>query len=154
MIPHRTIRSVRCADLMGAALLAGIFSGAGRSADAAEFVLPAEGSIVGEVRAVTVESNVTLYDIARHYDLGFEETAATSLGVNAWVPGEGRRIVLPTAFILPPKPWTGIVINIAARRLYFFPKAAAGKPATVVTFPIGIGRDGWETPLGTTKIVA
>jgi L,D-transpeptidase ErfK/SrfK len=146
MKPVHMIVGVLCVLLLGAA--------AAPQARAAEFVLPAAGSIVGEVRAITIESDVTLYDIARHYDLGFEELASSNPGVNAWVPGRGQRIVLPIEFILPPKPWTGIVVNLAARRLYYFPKAAAGQPATVVTFPIGIGRPEWETPLGKTRITA
>jgi len=143
---HRAIRAVLCAGL-----LLGLSAW---PADAAEFALPTEGTIVGEVRVVTVESDATLYDIARHYDLGFEEITSSNPDVNVWVPGQGRRIIVPTEFILPPKPWSGIVVNLAARRLYYFPKPTHGKPATVVTFPIGIGRLDWPTPLGATRIIA
>lgn len=137
------------------ALCAGLLLGLSAPlAGAAEFVLPTDGTIVGEVGAVTVQSDATLYDIARHYDLGFEEITGSNPGVNVWVPGRGRRIIVPTVFILPPKPWSGIVLNLAARRLYYFPKPTSGKPATVVTFPIGIGRPEWSTPLGHTVITA
>src|SRR3546814_7270310 len=47
-------------------------------------------------------------------------------------------------------PHKGIVINISEMRLYYF--GADG--ALVHSYPIGIGRDGWDTPLGTTRIVA
>jgi len=120
---------------------------------AAEFLLPEDGTIVGEVRAITVESDATLYDIARHYDLGFEEITRSNPDVNVWVPGRGRRIIVPTEFILPPRPWTGIVINLSARRLYYFPKPPRGQKGTVFTFPIGIGRLDWPTPLGNTRII-
>jgi L,D-transpeptidase ErfK/SrfK len=39
-------------------------------------------------------------------------------------------------------------------RLFYFPKAAKGAPRTVVTYPIGIGKIGWATPVGSTKIVS
>jgi len=122
-------------------------------ASAAEFLLPEDGTIVGDVRVLTVESDATLYDIARHYDLGFEEITRSNPDVNMWVPGRGRRIIVPTEFILPPRPWTGIVINLSARRLYYFPKPPRGQRGTVVTFPIGIGRLDWPTPLGNTRII-
>jgi L,D-transpeptidase ErfK/SrfK len=95
-----------------------------------------------------------LLDIARHYDLGFEEITVANPGVSIWLPGEGTRIVVPTEFILPPPPWKGIVVNIPQRRLYYFPRPKPKERATVVTFPIGTARPGWPTPLGSTRIVA
>ena len=59
---------------------------------------------------------------------------------------------MPTEFILPPPPWEGIVLNIPQRRLYYFPRPKAKEQATVITFPLGIARPGWPTPLGTTRI--
>jgi L,D-transpeptidase ErfK/SrfK len=120
---------------------------------AAEFNLPDDGNIVGDIRVVTVQSDATLYDIARHYDLGFEEITRSNPNVNVWVPGHGRRVVVSTEFILPPRPWSGIVINLSARRLSYFRKPARAHLATVITFPIGIGRLDWPTPLGNTRII-
>lgn len=122
---------------------------------AATFPLPTDGStIVGRLHVVTADSRNTLLDIARHYDLGYEEITVANPGVSVWVPGEGTRVVVPTEFVLPPRPWVGIVVNIPQRRLYYFPRPKAKEPATVVTFPIGIARPGWPTPLGSTRIVA
>ncbi len=56
--------------------------------------------------------------------------------------------------MLPDAPRTGIVLNVASKRLFYYPKAAKGAPALVYTFPISIGREGWATPLGTTKVVS
>lgn len=121
----------------------------------ATFLLPADGSdVVGQLQVVTADSRNTLLDIARHYDLGYEEITVANPGVSTWLPGEGTRIVVPTEFILPPRPWEGIVVNIPQRRLYYFPRHKANEPATVVTFPIGIARPGWPTPLGRTRIIA
>jgi L,D-transpeptidase ErfK/SrfK len=124
------------------------------SAPAAEFPLPSDGTIVGALQMVTVESDVTLFDIARHFDLGADEIMYSNQGVDMWVPGHGRRVLVPTEFILPPKPWTGIVLDLPARRLYYFPKPGRRRPARVITFPIGLGRLDWPTPLGRTTIVA
>lgn len=121
----------------------------------ATFLLPTDGStIVGHIRVVTADSRNTLLDIARHYDLGYEEITAANPGISVWVPGEGTPIVVPTEFVLPPRPWIGIVVNIPQRRLYYFPRHKANEPATVVTFPVGIARPGWPTPLGSTRIIA
>src|SRR5512139_220889 len=120
---------------------------------AATFVLPTDGStIVGQLQVVTVDPRNTLLDIARHFDLGYEEITVANPGLSIWLPGEGTAIVVPTEFILPPKPWQGVVLNIPQRRLYYFPRPKGNEPATVVTFPIGTARAGWPTPLGTTRI--
>lgn len=122
---------------------------------AATFPLPTDGStVVGHLQVVTADSHNTLLDIARHYDLGYDDITLANPDVSIWVPGEGTRIVVPTEFILPPRPWVGIVVNIPQRRLYYFPRHKAKEKATVVTVPLGIARPGWPTPLGSTKIVA
>ena len=74
--------------------------------------------------------------------------------MDAWLPGAGTRIVLPTRFVLPDVPRDGIVLNIGTKRLFYFPKPVAGEPRVVITHPVGIGREGWQTPIGTTKVVA
>ena len=122
---------------------------------AATFPLPTDGSnIVGQIRVVIASHHNTLLDIARHYDLGYNEITAANPQVSIWLPKAGTLIVVPTEFILPPRPWTGIIVNIAQRRLYYFPRPKANQPAMVVTFPIGISRPGWSTPLGKTRVIA
>jgi L,D-transpeptidase ErfK/SrfK len=46
------------------------------------------------------------------------------------------------------------VVNIAAMRIYYFPPAKAGEKQVVYTHPIGIGKVGWSTPEGKTKVVS
>jgi L,D-transpeptidase ErfK/SrfK len=67
-------------------------------------------------------------------------------------PGEGKTIVVPTQFVLPSAPREGVIINVAAMRIYYFPAHKAGEPPLVYTHPIGIGKVGWKTPEGVTKI--
>lgn len=91
----------------------------------------------------------TLLDVARKFNLGYVEMVAANPGTDPWLPGEGTQIVLPTVHLLPDAKPEGIIINLADMRLYYF--ATPGAPPR--SYPIGIGRDGLTTPLGTTKIV-
>jgi L,D-transpeptidase ErfK/SrfK len=109
-------------------------------------------AVVGELQVTKVMGEDTLPDIARRFNLGYEEIARANPGVDPWVPGEGREIVLPTQFVLPAAPREGLVINLAQLRVFYFPKVKEGEPQTVITHPIGIGKVGWQTPEGTTKV--
>ena len=69
-------------------------------------------------------------------------------GIDPWLPGEGTEIELPTQYVLPRAPREGVVINLAEYRLYYFPPGANH----VITYPVGIGRTEFPTPLIETKI--
>jgi L,D-transpeptidase ErfK/SrfK len=112
-----------------------------------------DDDVVGAVQITHASKEDTLPDIARRFNVGYEEIVRANPGVDPWIPGEGRSIVVPTRFILPDAPREGIVINVAAMRLYFFPPHKKGEPQVVYTYPIGIGKVGWSTPMGVTKIV-
>jgi L,D-transpeptidase ErfK/SrfK len=117
------------------------------------FLLPPEGAdIVGNVQMTAARQEDTLLDIARRYDLGYEEIVAANPGVDPWLPGKDTSVVLPTQFILPGQERQGLVLNLASMRLFYFPEPEPGQPAEVITHPIGIGREGWRTPQGTTRI--
>ena len=113
----------------------------------------AQQNVVGALQETTVGKDDTLTDIARRFNLGYEELLRANPGVDPWLPGVGRTIILPTRFVLPDAPHDGVVINIAAMRLYYFPPHKPGENQVVFTHPIGIGKVGWSTPEGTTKIV-
>jgi L,D-transpeptidase ErfK/SrfK len=133
---------------LGLAVLATVLA---LPAAAAEFPLPPPGSnMVGKLRVVTARQQDTLLDIARHYDIGYNEIRAANPGVDPWLPGAGTRVLIPSEYILPPKPWVGIVIDIPARRLYYFPP----EQKVVYTYPVGIFRPKWPDPLGSTRIIA
>jgi L,D-transpeptidase ErfK/SrfK len=121
------------------------------SAAALQLPLPPPGEdIVGQVQVIKAKYEDTFADLGTTYDLGYSEMVAANPGVDAWLPGAGTEIVLPTRFILPPGPREGIVINLAEYRLYYFPKGQN----VVYTFPLGIGREGWGSPIAHTTIVA
>jgi L,D-transpeptidase ErfK/SrfK len=118
---------------------------------ALEFPLPPPGEdIIGAVQTVTAKYEDTFADLGTKYDLGYLEMIAANPGVDAWLPGAGTQVILPTRFILPPGPREGIVINLAEYRLYYYPKGQN----VVYTFPLGIGREGWGSPVSTTKVTA
>jgi L,D-transpeptidase ErfK/SrfK len=117
------------------------------------FELEPGQSVVGAVQVVAASKDDTLTDIARRFNVGYEEILRANPKVDPWLPGEGTEIIVPSQFVLPNAPYTGVVINIAAMRIFYFPPVKAGERTVVITHPIGIGKVGWRTPEGVTKIV-
>jgi L,D-transpeptidase ErfK/SrfK len=116
------------------------------------FELDSAQDVVGVVQVVTATRDDTLTDIARRFNVGYEEIVRANPKVDPWLPGE-REIVVPSQFILPDAPRTGLVINIAAMRIFYYPPVRRGERPVVLTHPIGIGKVGWRTPEGVTKII-
>jgi L,D-transpeptidase ErfK/SrfK len=115
---------------------------------------PAGSEMVGYVQKTVIGKEDTLPDIARRFDVGYEEILLANPGVDPWLPGVGREVVVPTQFVLPAAPHEGVVVNVAAMRIFYYPPHKKGEPQTVITHPIGIGKVGWKTPEGTTKIIS
>jgi len=121
---------------------------------AATYPLPAApDAVIGELQYVTAHYEDTLMALGRKYSVGFEELVSANPGIDPWLPGEGTQVLIPTRYVLPNSPRDGIVVNIAEHRIYYFPKAKQGEPATVQTYPVSIGKMDWKTPLGLTRIV-
>jgi L,D-transpeptidase ErfK/SrfK len=118
------------------------------------FVVEPGQDVIGRVQVTQSKHEDTFADIARRFNVGYAELVRANPGVDPWLPGEGTQIVLPTEFILPDAPREGLVLNLAQMRLYYFPKPKKDAPAEVVTHPIGIGKVGWATPEGSTKVVS
>jgi L,D-transpeptidase ErfK/SrfK len=117
------------------------------------FELAPDQDVVGVVQLTTTTKEDTLTDIARRFNIGYEEILRSNPKVDPWLPGADKQIVVPTEYILPNAPRQGVVVNIAAMRLFYFPAHKKGEPQVVITHPIGIGKVGWKTPEGVTKIV-
>lgn len=109
----------------------------------------ADASVVGRNQVYFAQYEDTLLDIARRFGLGLAEIRLANPDVDVWLPGEGTAVRLPSRFILPEAPRSGLVINVAEMRIYYYPR---GEPV-VHSWPVSIGRVGWETPLGKTTIV-
>jgi L,D-transpeptidase ErfK/SrfK len=116
---------------------------------ALELPLPPPGEdVVGQVQVIKAKYEDTFADIGQANDIGYLEMVAANPGVDPWLPGGGTEVLLPTRYILPPGPREGIVINLAEYRMYYFPK----DQNVVHTFPLGIGREGWGSPIAETRI--
>jgi L,D-transpeptidase ErfK/SrfK len=135
---------------LAAGLAAALCLGMTLRAPAAEFLLAPGETAIGAAQSHVVRPGENLLDIARRFDLGYVEIVAANPGVDPWLPGVGRKVVLPTRFLLPDAPRRGIVVNLAARRIFYFPPQGG----TVETFPAGVAVDGLDSALGVTRIVA
>lgn len=109
--------------------------------------------IVGHNLVVLSHKEDTLLDIARRFDVGYNEIVTANPDLDPWLPGTGKRVLVPNRFILPDAPHKGIVINLAEMRLYYYPPKKKNQLQQVITHPIGVGREGWTTPLGKTRII-
>ena len=123
--------------------------------DGNTFVLTSDDqTAVGEPQIVFAGADDTLSDLARTYGLGYDDIVDANPGVDPWLPVEGTPVLLPTQYVLPNAPKRGVILNIASKRLFYFPTPEQGEQQQVLTYPIGIGRVGWETPLGETTVIA
>lgn len=93
-----------------------------------------------------VAAGENLLDLARQWDLGYVELMAANPGIDPWLPPEGRSVLLPAAHLPPAGMAAPLVINLGDMRLYW-----RGRDG-LVSFPVGIGRDGWELRPGLTRV--
>lgn len=114
------------------------------------FNLPTNGdNVVGHLQWTQALPGDTFSSIGRRYDIGYYELVEANPGINPDNPSPGTIIVVPTRFILPPVPRQGLVVNLTELRIYFYPADSK----KVITYPIGIGREGWDTPVGLMQII-
>ena len=111
-----------------------------------DFFVAEEEDVIGRLAVIRLEKGDTLADIARHFSLGINTVSAANPGIDIWVPEPGERILLPLSFTLPDAARKGIVINLAAMRLFYFKED--GKRLAVSTYPIGVGTTERPTPMG------
>lgn len=115
---------------------------------ATAYTLPQENeSVIGKVQTGFVRSGDAAADIAKTYDIGFNEiqNANPQIDMNHRF-SSGKEVVIPTQHLLPNAPRKGIVINLPEMRMYYY----AGNE--VLTYPIGIGKPGKTIPVTTSKV--
>ena len=108
---------------------------------------PPSADLTGKLSFRETRVEDTLIDIAPELGVGYVELVAANPGIDPWLPPKGTRLVVPEARLLPSGAREGIVINLGDLRLYYFEKAAM-----VRSYPIGIAKDGYATPLGVTTV--
>ncbi|HCT4435880.1 TPA: L,D-transpeptidase [Klebsiella aerogenes] len=115
------------------------------SALAVSYPLPPEGShLVGSPIKISVPERNTqpLETFAAQYGQGLSNMLEANPGVDVYLPKSGTSLIIPQQLILPATMRSGIVINVAEMRLYYYPPEGT----TVEVLPIGIGQAGRETP--------
>ena len=105
-------------------------------------------TVIGSLQEYVIKKDDTLLDIARNFDLGYQDVTLAAPHLDPWLPPQGEGITLPTVWVLPPVIKKGIVINVPELRLYLFKS-----PTTVKTYPIGIGVLDAPTPFGRFTII-
>ena len=104
--------------------------------------------VIGTAFLHEIGEEDTLMDIARYYEMGYVEMKSANPGVDSWTPERGKKILIPQRNLLPRAEHKGLIVNLGEMRLYYFKD-----DGSVVTYPIGIGREGLQTPLGKTTII-
>jgi L,D-transpeptidase ErfK/SrfK len=115
------------------------------------FALDSGNSVIGLVRSHRVRGGESMHEIARDFDLGYNEVVDANPGVSAWDPPEGSRVIIPSRWILPDGAHDGVVINLAEMRLYHYMDGKGGR--LFMSYPIGVGVEGFSTPPGKYRII-
>jgi len=102
--------------------------------------------LFGQLECYLVRDGDNLLDIARINGVGYNEIVAANPGVDPWVPEEGKAVLIPTVWLIPYPLREGIVLNLAEMRLYY--RFVMNGRRWVGTYPIGVGREGDDTPPG------
>ena len=110
---------------------------------------PPSPDLIGRLAFHDARAEDTLIDLGPALGVGYTELVAANPGVDPWLPKAGTRLVVPNARLLPSGPREGIVVNLGDLRLYYFEPGAPPR-----SYPIGIAKDGFATPVGETAVTA
>lgn len=114
------------------------------------FAAPLSPPVLGGNAILALEPDTTLMEVAVQTGVGFQALQNANPEIDPWTPLPGMRIRVPKQALFPGKPVAGLTINLAELRLYYLPSVTS----TEGTFyPLGIGRQGWETPEGDFQVV-
>ncbi len=108
---------------------------------------PYSADLVGRLSFRETKAEDTLIDLAPELGVGYVELLAANPGIDPWLPPKDTRLVIPEARLLPSGKREGIVVNLGDLRLYHFEKGGR-----VRSYPIGIAKDGYATPMGVTTV--
>ena len=136
-------RSMSQALLYLRVFVCALLSGISFSSYANSYAIDDQTTVVGSQGVVLSKHDDTLYSLALQHQIGAAAFADANPDVDPLLPGEGVVLALPGLHILPEVEREGIVINLPEMRLYYFPE----DEDSVTIYPVGIGRQGWETPV-------
>jgi L,D-transpeptidase ErfK/SrfK len=114
------------------------------------YQIPSNGSTIGEYKKVRAGQYDTLPEIAEAFDIGVLDMIQANPKLNNKVINSSTWVVIPEEFELPSGPREGIVLDLAQLRVFYYHPNSN----LVSTYPVGIGRQGWSTPQGTTYIAS
>ncbi|MFO7577023.1 MAG: L,D-transpeptidase family protein [Pelovirga sp.] len=120
---------------------------------AAEAILSGRGPapLVGTDRPYLTGRNETLVELAARAGVGYEALINANPDIDPWHPPAGSRVLLPLAALVPLQAQAGMTINLAELRLYLIWQEAEKQRVRI--YPIGIGREGRDTPLGRFRVI-
>lgn len=111
------------------------------------YIISPDRTLYGTTRWVKANEKDTLLDIARDFNLGYNQIIAANPDIDPWLPPKERLVLVPSAIILPQERTTSsIVVNLAEMRLYYF--FSNDYHEYFLTAPIGIGTEGFLTKIG------
>jgi L,D-transpeptidase ErfK/SrfK len=111
--------------------------------------------VIGKLQYHRVAEQETVLMIARAAGVGFRALRAANPILQQYVPRPGTDLVVPTRFILPRSSYRGLIVNVAEMRLYLFPRdARPGERVEIQTWPVGIGAEVAESPVGRFRITS
>ncbi len=107
-------------------------------------------TVIGTPTSYVVPKGQTLYEAARHFGLGINQVAEAFPDADLVKPPVGKELDFPTWWILPESTYRGLIVNVPELRIYYFPPT---EPGTVVTYPVGLGREGWRSPIAPFRVI-
>lgn len=108
------------------------------------------GKVVGSNSSTRVDKGSTLIEVAQQGGLGYRALINANPSIDPWLPQTDTELLLPYATLLPANLEKGITINLAEFRLYLVWEEAG--EIRVRIYPIGLGREGWNTPEGEFQV--
>ncbi len=127
--------------------LIGLVGSHGWAAD--RYRMPRAGNdMVGANYLIEVKKGDTVTSIRHSNGVSYDELLMANPGIDFDNLRAGQKVLIAKRFVLPPFR-QGIVVNIPELRLYYFTPDGD----YVYTFPVGLGRSKWRTPVISTKVV-
>ena len=104
-------------------------------------------AIVGSCFPYRAVRGDSLYRIGARFGVAPQTLARINRVSNTHLLQIGEELTVCNQHIVPSRLQDGIVINIPQRMLFLFENGAV-----VASYPVAVGKPGWETPTGTFKV--